>query len=204
MWSSYFWLYHFPLILQIVSQNKPHCDLMIDFNTVLARRPLQTMSSQSKGYYFAWCHCRKREYFETKKNARNRRHCFGDPKHWSQILPSFRAIGWNPREMELENEVVLRLLSVWEKRRQIHRFRKGISTLPHRRRSRSAVRLGISGLLVNQVLCDKRGKIHEYSNKSDRLLGPRDPVLSQHCIPARLRAFYQSIDPKIVHKNPVA
>ena len=29
MWSSYFWLYHFPLILQIVSQNKPHCDVMI-------------------------------------------------------------------------------------------------------------------------------------------------------------------------------
>ena len=35
--------------------------------------------------------------------------------NWNSILPSFRAIRWNAREIQLENEVVLRLFFVLRK-----------------------------------------------------------------------------------------
>ena len=107
MRSSYFQLYHVSLIALHLPQNKPHCDAsalsqswhvghqnrVSDFsNTTTFFSNLITKPS----IHFAWC----RKYFENWKQNENT-----EIRFWRSNIDlksvSFRAIGWNPREMEL-------------------------------------------------------------------------------------------------------
>ena len=105
-----------------------HYCKVIGFNTVLTQptksshfwnatsflKPITKVS----GNYFVWCYYEKRKYFADLRYNQKIGHSFGDQKSY-KILPSFRAIWWNPTEMEFVNEAMFHLFLLFREKRLV-------------------------------------------------------------------------------------